>query len=59
MAAVLIDENHRAQVWVEHRSIVERVLAGDADGAERAARDHASNAGRVMEERLTPRQAAA
>lgn len=59
MAAVLTSANHPARIWIEHRSIVERVLGGDPTGAEAAARDHALTAGRTTEERLRSLQRAA
>lgn len=59
MAAVLTNADYRDRVWSEHRSIVERVLAGDADGAEAAARTHALSAGATAEARLATRPEAA
>lgn len=52
MAAVLAALDYRTQAWAEHAAIVARVLAGDGEGAERAAREHAIGAGRRTEERL-------
>lgn len=52
MAAVLAALDYRTQAWAEHAAITARVLAGDGEGAERAAREHASAAGRKTEERL-------
>lgn len=59
MAAVLTDPDYRIRAWAEHAAIAGRVLAGDAAGAEAAARDHALAAGRTTEERLRSRQYAA
>ncbi len=52
MATVLAALDYRACAWAEHADIVARVLAGDGEGAEQAARDHALGAGRKTEERL-------
>ncbi|MCK8784965.1 GntR family transcriptional regulator [Roseomonas sp. NAR14] len=52
MATVLAGPDYRARAWAEHAAIVARVLQGDGEGAERAARDHALVAGRTTEERL-------
>lgn len=52
MAVVLDALDYRACAWAEHDDIAARVLAGDGDGAEQAARDHALGAGRMTEERL-------
>ncbi|MBR0641638.1 GntR family transcriptional regulator [Plastoroseomonas hellenica] len=59
MAAVLTDPDYRTRAWAEHAAIAERILAGDAAGAEAAARDHALAAGLTTEERLRARQRAA
>jgi DNA-binding GntR family transcriptional regulator len=59
MAAVLTDTDYRRRVWVEHREIARRVLAGDEPGAEEAAKSHALGAGRATEERLRSLQPAA
>jgi transposase len=45
MGAVLDDSEQRPLVWAEHREILRRVLAGDAAGAECAARHHTDRAG--------------
>ena len=59
MAAVLAAPAYRTSAWAEHGEIARLVLAGDADGAEAAARAHALKAGRTTEERLkAPDQAA-
>jgi len=52
MACVLSTPGYPLTVWEEHALITERVLAGDPDKAERAARSHALGAGRTIEERL-------
>ncbi len=52
MGAVLMDEPYRALVWAEHEVIARRIEAGDADGAEAAARDHALRAGGSIAARL-------
>lgn len=52
MATVMAMPDYRARAWAEHAGIVARVLAGDGEGAERAARDHALGAGHTTEERL-------
>jgi DNA-binding GntR family transcriptional regulator len=59
MAAVLTNADYRTRAWNEHRAIADRVLAGDAAGAEAAARDHALTAGITTEERLKSQQQAA
>lgn len=59
MATVLGELGYRTSAWSEHEIIGARILAGDAGGAEEAARIHAIAAGRMTEERLTmPSQAA-
>ncbi|MFO6464267.1 GntR family transcriptional regulator [Jannaschia sp. KMU-145] len=52
MAVVLDGRAHRTLVWTEHAAIVAPVLAGDADAAERCARDHAERAGEETKRRL-------
>lgn len=52
MACVLSASNYRVTAWAEHQVIAERVLAGDGQGAEFAARSHALAAGQTIEERL-------
>lgn len=52
MGAVLDDPDQRPLVWAEHREILRLVLAGDAAGAERAARQHADRAGAETARRL-------
>jgi len=52
MASVLSTPGYPLTVWQEHAMITKRVLAADADKAERAARSHALDAGRTIEERL-------
>lgn len=59
MAAVLSAPDYRASAWAEHAAIARLVLAGDAEGAEAAARDHALTAGRTTEERLAASRRAA
>ena len=58
MATVMAALDYRASAWAEHADIVARVLAGDGEAAERAARDHAIGAGRKTEERLGAARAA-
>lgn len=58
MAAVLTGADYRARVWTEHRAIVSHVLAGDPDGAEAAAKNHALSAGRTAQDRLSRQEAA-
>jgi DNA-binding GntR family transcriptional regulator len=53
MGAVLDDHEQRPLVWAEHRDILRLVLAGDAVGAERAARGHADRAGAETARRLS------
>jgi DNA-binding GntR family transcriptional regulator len=53
MGVALGDPDQAAVVWTEHAAILARVLAGDADGAERAARDHALRAGTATAKRLS------
>jgi DNA-binding GntR family transcriptional regulator len=52
MGAVLDDPEQRPLVWHEHGEIMRMVLAGDADGAERAARHHTDRAGAETARRL-------
>jgi DNA-binding GntR family transcriptional regulator len=59
MALVLEEPDLRARAWVEHEEILRLVLAGDADGAERAARSHTDRAGSDIEHRLKMRVYAA
>src|SRR5262249_11985375 len=53
MGAVLEDPDQRPLVWVEHSEILRLVLAGNAAGAERAARHHTDRAGSETARRLT------
>jgi DNA-binding FadR family transcriptional regulator len=53
MRAVLDDPEQRPLVWAEHREILRCVLAGDAAGAERAARSHTDRAGTETARRLS------
>ena len=53
MGAVLDDPEQRPRVWAEHREILRLVLAGDAAGAERAARGHTDRAGAETARRLS------
>lgn len=59
MAAVLMDAPYRANVWDEHAEIVARIVAGDAAGAEAAARAHVTRAGSAIEARLAETSQAA
>jgi DNA-binding GntR family transcriptional regulator len=58
MGAVLGDPEQHPLVWAEHAAILARIDAGDADGAEAAARDHALRAGAETARRLTTAAAA-
>src|SRR5215510_14163449 len=53
MGAVLDDPEQRPLVWAEHREILRCVLAGDAAGAEHAARGHTDRAGAETARRLS------
>jgi DNA-binding GntR family transcriptional regulator len=53
MGAVLDDPEQRPLVWAEHQEILRLVLAGDAAGAERAARGHTDRAGGETARRLS------
>ena len=53
MGAVLDDLEQRPLVWAEHKGILSFVLAGDAAGAERAARGHTDRAGGETARRLS------
>jgi len=53
MGAVLDDPEQRPLVWAEHQEILRFVLAGDAAGAERAARRHTDRAGGETARRLS------
>ena len=53
MGAVLDDPEQRPLVWAEHQEILRLVLAGDAAGAERAARAHTDRAGAETARRLS------
>lgn len=55
MAAVLRSEGLRASVWDEHEAILEAIDAGDAERAERLARQHGEAAGHNLAARLTQR----
>ena len=46
MTAVLALPDYRRRAWIEHGEILRRVLAGDAEGGEVAARRHTDEAGR-------------
>ena len=52
MGAVLDDPEQRPLVWAEHSEILRLVLAGDADGAECAARHHTARAGAETARRI-------
>ncbi|MCC7547429.1 MAG: GntR family transcriptional regulator [Burkholderiales bacterium] len=55
MGAALQSEGLRASVWDEHAVILDTVEAGDAERAERLAREHGEAAGRNLAARLTQR----
>ncbi|MBO0742790.1 MAG: FCD domain-containing protein, partial [Hyphomicrobiaceae bacterium] len=59
MACVLSTPHYPMTVWEEHALITRRVLAADADKAARAAKSHALDAGRTIEERLKANNEAA
>ncbi|MCO5130803.1 MAG: GntR family transcriptional regulator [Xanthobacteraceae bacterium] len=59
MATVLAELDYRASAWAEHEAIAALILAGDADGAEAAARQHAITAGEFTEQRLSASSQAA
>jgi len=52
MGAVLDDPEQRPLVWTEHREILRCILAGDPEGAERAAQCHTDRAGAETARRL-------
>jgi DNA-binding GntR family transcriptional regulator len=49
---VLDDPALHARVWDEHAAILRAIKGGDAAGAERLARDHATRAGEETWQRL-------
>jgi DNA-binding GntR family transcriptional regulator len=53
MRAVLDDPEQHPLVWAEHSEILRLILAGDAGGAERAARFHTDRAGAETARRLS------
>jgi DNA-binding GntR family transcriptional regulator len=53
MGVVLDDAEQRPLVWAEHKEILRLVLAGDAAGAEHAARCHTDRAGAETARRLS------
>jgi DNA-binding GntR family transcriptional regulator len=52
MGVVLDDAEQRPLVWAEHKEILRLVLAGDAAGAECAARHHTDRAGAETARRI-------
>lgn len=52
MGSALHTASVRATVWDEHQAIVDAINAGDAEAAERHAREHCEVAGRVLVTRL-------
>lgn len=52
MGAVLSEMVDPGRIWREHRKILDLILAGDARGAEKAARDHAERAGEATAKKL-------
>jgi DNA-binding GntR family transcriptional regulator len=52
MGTVLEADSYRQRAWSEHTEIARLVLAGDPAGAEKAAYEHAVNAGKETERRL-------
>jgi len=59
MATVLAELDYRFRAWTEHTAIARLIFAGDADGAETAAREHAIAAGQFTEVRLVTTNCAA
>ena len=52
MGASLVNRDIREAVWGEHEAIIEKILAGDAGGAQDAAVAHAERAGTTLYDRL-------
>ena len=59
MSTVLAELDYRVSAWSDHETIAACILAGDADGAEAAARTHAVKAGQFTEQRLATTSRAA
>lgn len=59
IGTALQDDAVRAEVWDQHAAIVDAINAGDAERAERLARDHCAHAGCRICARLVERNAAA
>jgi DNA-binding GntR family transcriptional regulator len=59
MGIVLAAAELRPEIWAEHAHIADRVLAGDASGAEAAAREHTDRSSEITCRRLTERAEAA
>lgn len=52
MAVVLANRQRKSRIWSEHQAILDAVLAGDAERAERVAGDHALQAGEEAKARI-------
>ncbi|WP_207477618.1 GntR family transcriptional regulator [Arenibaculum pallidiluteum] len=59
MGMVLVNAGERPLVWEEHAAIADRILVGDADGAEKAARAHTMRAAEATNLRLAALSTAA
>lgn len=53
MAVVLDVRERQSRIWKEHTAIVNAVLSGDADTAERLAEEHALKAGEETKQRIS------
>lgn len=53
MIAIIDDTGNQSRIWDEHAAILESVLAGDVDNAERLARGHVENAAGWLQAELT------
>ncbi len=52
MRVVLEDTAAHSEIWSDHRTIADAIIAGDADAAEKIATQHASKAGEATYRRL-------
>jgi DNA-binding GntR family transcriptional regulator len=57
MGEVLLQGGTPAHIWDEHEAILDAVMAGSADVAERLARDHVVHASGLLTARMAPQQA--
>lgn len=55
MGEVLLHGETPAEIWDQHEAILDAVIAGDAQEAERLAREHISHASQTLTERLAER----